>query len=114
MFLVFVNDLEEAENHTMTLDDHPLLCEYADVFLDEILGMPPQRDIDFQIDLVPGVEPISRAPCHMTTQELSELKLQLEELLAKGHIHPSVSPWGALVIFIKKKDGSLHLFIDYR
>ena len=73
------------------LDDHPLLHVYADVFPNEIPGMLPQRDIDFWIDLVLGAEPISRAPYRMTTQELSELKLQLEEFLAKGHIHPSVS-----------------------
>ena len=84
------------------------------MFPNEIPGMPPQRDIDFWIDLVLGVEPISQAPYRMTTQELSELKLQLEELLAKGHIRPSVSPWGAPVIFVKKKDGSLWLCIYYR
>ena len=61
-----------------------------------------------------GVEPISRAPYKMTTHELNELKIQLEELMEKGHIHPSVSPWGAPVIFVKKKDGSLRLCIDYR
>ena len=98
----------------VTLYDHPLLREYVDVFPDEIPGMPPQRDIDFRIDLVPGAEPISRAPYRMTTQELSELKLQLEELLAKGHTFPSVSPWGAPVIFVKKKDGLVCLCIDYR
>ena len=58
LFLVSISDLEEAESRTVTLDDHPLLREYADVFLDEIPGMPPQRDIDFRIDLVPGAEPI--------------------------------------------------------
>ena len=76
--------------------------------------MPPKRDIDFSIDLTPGAEPISKAPYHMTTQELSELRLQLEELLSKGSIQPSVSPWGARVLFVKKKDGSLCLCIDYR
>ena len=84
------------------------------MFPSEILGMPPKRDIDFCIDLVPGAEPISRAPYRMTTQELSELRLQLEDLLAKGCIRPSVSPWGVPVLFVKKKDGSLHLCIDYR
>lgn len=64
--------------------------------------------------MVPGAEPISRAPYRMTTQELSELKLKVEELLAKGFIRPSVSPWGVSVIFVKKKDGSLWLCIDYR
>ena len=76
--------------------------------------MPPPRAVDFHIDLVPGAKPVSRAPYRMTTHELSELKTQLEELLEKGHIRPSVSLWGAPVIFIKKKDGSLRLCIDYR
>ena len=75
MFVFFVCDLEEAKIYTMTLDDHPLLHEYADMFLDEILGMPPQHDIDFYIDLIPRAKPISRAPYRMTTQELSELRL---------------------------------------
>ena len=76
--------------------------------------MPPKRGINFRIDLVPGAEPISRAPNRMTTQELSELHLQLEELLAKGSIQPSVSPWGTPMLFMKKKDGFLRLCIDYR
>ena len=66
--------------------DHPILYEYANFFLSEILGMPPKRDIDFSIDLTLGAEPISIDPYHMTTQELSELCPQLEELLAKGSI----------------------------
>lgn len=97
----------------MSLDDHPLLREYENLFNDEIPGMPPKCDIDFHIDLIVGVEPISQAPYHMTTQELSELRLQLEELFTKGHIHPSVSPWGTKIIFVKNKHGSLYLFIDY-
>ena len=76
--------------------------------------MLPKRDIDFRIDLILGSDSISRAPYQMTTQELSELHLQHEDLLANGFIWLSVSPWGALVLFVKKKDGSLHLCIDYR
>ena len=76
--------------------------------------MLPRRAVDFHIDLVPGAEPISRAPYRMTTNELNELKIQLEELLEKGHIYPSVSPWGAPVIFVTKKDGSLRLCMDYQ
>lgn len=76
--------------------------------------MPPKREIDFRIDLVPGTEPISKTPYRMTAQELVELKIELEELLKKGLIRPSVSPWGSPVIFVKKKDGSLRLCIDYR
>ena len=75
--------------------------------------MPPKRDIDFHFDLIPRVEPLSRAPYRMNTQELSELCLQLEDLLSKGCIRLSVSPWKAPVLFMKKKDGSLCLCIDY-
>ncbi|KAH9288753.1 hypothetical protein KI387_032870 [Taxus chinensis] len=78
------------------LDDHPILREFTDVFLGELPGLPPPREIDFHIDLVPRAEPISRAPYQMTTPELYELKLQLEGLLEKGLICPTVSPWGAL------------------
>ena len=113
VFVVTVNEIDEEDSAGKTLD-HPILQEYADVFSSEILGMPLQRDIDFSIELTPRAEPISRAPYRMTTQELSELRLQLEELLAKGSIRPSVSPWGALVLFVKKKDGYLHLSIDYK
>ena len=77
VFAVTVNELDEEDPAGKTLD-HPILLEYADVFLSEILGMPPKRDIDFSIELTPGAEPISRAPYRMTTQELSELHLQLE------------------------------------
>ena len=76
--------------------------------------MPPKRDIDFYINLVLEAETISRYPYRMTTQELSALRLQLEDLLAKGCIRLSVSPWGAPVFFVKKKDGSLCLCINYR
>ncbi|KAH9312662.1 hypothetical protein KI387_027697, partial [Taxus chinensis] len=108
------SDRSEDESGGPSLDDHPILSEFADVFPGELPGLPPPREIDFHIDLVPGAEPISRAPYRMTTPELCELKLQLEGLLEKGLIRPSVSPWGAPVIFVKKKDGSLRLCIDYR
>ena len=76
--------------------------------------MPPERELEFTIDLKPGTEPIARTPYRMSTPELQELKMQLKELLDLGLIHPSVSPWGAPVIFIPKKDGSWRLCIDYR
>ena len=76
--------------------------------------MPPNREIEFSIDLLPGAAPISRAPYRMAPTELKELKEQLVELLDKGFIRPSASPWGAPVLFVKKKDGSLRLCIDYR
>lgn len=71
----------------------------------KILGIPPKRDIDYRIDLIPGTEPISKTPYHMTAHELGELKVQLEELLVKGLIRPSVSPWGAPVILLRRKMG---------
>jgi hypothetical protein len=75
--------------------------------------LPPRREIDFLIDLVPGVAPVSKTPYRMIIPELKELQMQLEELLKKGYIHPSASPWGALVLFVKNKDGTLRLCIDF-
>ncbi|KAA0061277.1 pol protein [Cucumis melo var. makuwa] len=88
--------------------------EYPDVFPDELPGLPPLREIDFAIELEPDTAPILRAPYRMAPAELKELKVQLQELLDKGFIRPSVSPWGAPVLFVKKKDGSMCLCIDYR
>ncbi len=75
--------------------------------------MPPAREVEFRIDLVPGTEPISKAPYRMAPAEMAELKLQLQELLDKGFIRPSVSPWGAPILFVKKKDGTMRMCIDY-
>jgi len=76
--------------------------------------MPPDRDIEFRIDLLPGTAPISTRPYRMDVKNLSELKKQIEELLAKGFIRPSSSPWGAPVIFVDKKDGTRRMCVDYR
>jgi hypothetical protein len=92
----------------------PVVCEYVDVFLDELPGMPPDRDIEFAIELQPGTTPISKRPYQMPPTELAELKKQLQELLDKGFIRPSTSPWGCPALFVKKKDESLRLCIDYR
>jgi hypothetical protein len=91
----------------------PVVCEYADVFLDELPGMPPDRDTEFAIELQPGTAPISKRPYKMPPAELVELKKQLQELLDKGFIRPSTSPWGCQALFVKKKDESLRLCIDY-
>nr|GFD03430.1 DNA/RNA polymerases superfamily protein [Tanacetum cinerariifolium] len=72
-------------------------------------GLPPAREIEFGIKLIPGAEPISKAPCRMTPVELKELKEQLQEMLENGFIRPSISPWGAPVLFVKNKDGSMRL-----
>jgi hypothetical protein len=91
----------------------PVVCGYADVFPDELLGMPPDRDIEFAIELHPRTTPISKRPYRMPPTELAELKKQLQELLDKGFIRPSTSPWGCPALFVKK-DESLRLCIDYR
>jgi hypothetical protein len=95
-------------------EDIPVVCEYADVFPDDLPGMPPNRDIEFIIKLQPGIAPISKRPYRMPPKELAELKLQLHDLLDKGFIHPSASPWGCLALFVKKKDDILRLRVDYR
>jgi hypothetical protein len=92
----------------------PVVCEYSDVFPDELPGMPPDRDIEFAIELQPGTAPISKRPYRMPPAELAELKKQLQELLDKGFIRPSTSPWGCPALFVKKKDESLRLCVDYR
>src|SRR4026208_655854 len=83
-------------------------------FLDDLPGMPPDRDIEFVIELQPGTAPISRSPYRMTPSELAELKVQLQELQDKGFIRPSTSPWGCPALFVKKKDHGLRLCVDYR
>jgi hypothetical protein len=88
--------------------------EFVDVFPEELPGMLLERELEFAIDLKSGTKPIARNPYRMSTPELQELKIQLKELLDLGLIRPSVSPWGAPVIFIRKKDGSWRLCIDYR
>jgi hypothetical protein len=91
-----------------------VVCEYPDVFPDELPGMPPERDIEFLIDLLPGTATIAKRPYRMSVDELEELKKQLKELLDKQFICPSSSSWGALVIFIEKKDGTQRMCVDYR
>ncbi|KAL0561145.1 hypothetical protein IC582_001565 [Cucumis melo] len=109
--LASVVDTREAD---VSLSSEPVVRDYPDVFPEELLGLPPHREVEFAIELEPGTVPISRAPYRMAPAELKELKVQLQELLDKGFIRPSVSPWGAPVLFVKKKDGSMRLCIDYR
>ncbi|KAG8471955.1 hypothetical protein CXB51_036468 [Gossypium anomalum] len=92
----------------------PVVCEFSDVFPEELPGLPPEREVEFSIDLIPGTTPISIAPYRKAPTELKELKTQLQELVDRGFIRPSHSPWGAPVLFVKKKNGSLRLCIDYR
>eukprot|EP00253_Pinus_taeda_P011891 PITA_11891 len=103
-----------SKDKSVSLNSIPVIQEFPDVFPEEIPGLPPRRNIDFTIELIPGAAPVSRAPYRMSTPELTELKMQLQELLDKEYIRPSVSPWGAPVLFVKKKDGTLRMCIDYR
>ena len=86
-----------------SLGDHPMPREYRDVFSEEVPGLPSRRDIDFSIELAPGAVPVSRTPYRISTPKLVELKLQLKEMMDKGYIRPSMSPWGAPVLFVKKE-----------
>jgi hypothetical protein len=99
--------LESVEDDKLSLEDHPTLREYRDVFPEEVSGLPLRRDTDFSIELAPGAVPMSRTPYRMSTPEIVEPKLQPKEMMDKGYIWPSVSPWGELVLFVKKKDGTL-------
>ncbi|XP_073351727.1 uncharacterized protein [Aegilops tauschii subsp. strangulata] len=106
---VHVNSLKGG-----SLEEVPVVRDYPDVFPEELPGMPPDRDIEFLIDLIPGTGPIAKRPYRMPPQELEELKKQIRELQAQGFIRPSSSPWGAPVLFVEKKDGTLRMCVDYR
>jgi hypothetical protein len=97
-----------------TLEEILVVQEYLDVFPEELSSMPPDRDIEFLIELLPGTPPISKRPYRMPVNELVELKKQLAELHAKRFICPSSSPWGAPMLFVEKKDGTQWMCIDYR
>jgi hypothetical protein len=96
-----------------SLDEIGIVREYPDVFPEELPGMPPNRDIEFMIELLPGTPPISKRPYNMLVNELVELKKQIAELQSKGFIRPSSSPWGAPVLFMEKKDGTQRMCVDY-
>jgi hypothetical protein len=98
----------------LKLEDIHVVQEFPDVFPDDLPGMPPERAIEFKIELQPGTALIAKAPYKMSPVELKELKIQLQGLLDKGYIHPSISPWGCLALFVEKKDKELRLCVDYR
>src|SRR3954467_11920515 len=97
-----------------TIEQVRRVCEYPDVFPDVLPGMPPDRDIEFIIELIPGTGPISQRPYSMNPSELAELKKQLDSMLEIRLIQPSASPWRSLVLFVDKKDGGNRLCTDYR
>ncbi|GJS68798.1 reverse transcriptase domain-containing protein [Tanacetum coccineum] len=96
------------------LEDVPVVQEFPEVFPEDLPGIPPTRQVEFRIDLVPGATPVAWAPYRLAPSEMKELAEQLQELTDKGFIRPSSSPWGAPVLFVKKKDGSFQMCIDYR
>ncbi|KAH9685116.1 hypothetical protein KPL70_013830 [Citrus sinensis] len=104
----------ETEEQRPKLEDIPVVNEFPEVFPEELPGLPLDREIEFKIILLPGTAPISKASYRMAPSELKKLKSQLQELLEEGYIRPNHSPWGATVLFVKKKDGSLQMCIDYR
>ncbi|KAL0358253.1 UNVERIFIED_CONTAM: Transposon Tf2-12 polyprotein, partial [Sesamum calycinum] len=104
----------DAEKVSPTLEEIPIVRDFPKVFPGDLPGLPSHREVNFNIKTLPGVAPISIALYRMALVELQELKKQLEELLEKGFVRPSISPWGAPVLFVKKKDGSMRLCVDYR
>ncbi|GKD51357.1 putative reverse transcriptase domain-containing protein [Tanacetum coccineum] len=105
---------EEEKSEGKQIKDVPIVRDFPEVFPEDLPGLPPARPVEFQIDLIPGASPIARAPYRLAPSELKELSEQLQELSDKGFIRPSSSPWGAPVLFVKKKDGSFRMCIDYR
>jgi hypothetical protein len=101
-------------HHTtaQNLEDILVACEFLDVFLEDLSDMPPDRNVEFTIELQPGTTPISRRPYKMAPKKLAKLKVQLKELLDKGYIRSRSSPWGCTTLFVKKKDQSLSLCVD--
>ncbi|GJV31507.1 putative reverse transcriptase domain-containing protein [Tanacetum coccineum] len=104
----------EDKSGEKRLEDVPIVQDFPEVFPEDLSGLPPTRQVEFQIDLVPGAAPVARAPYRLAPSEMKELSEQLQELLDKGFIKPSSSPWGAPVLFVKKKDRSFRMCIDYR
>ncbi|GKD78981.1 putative reverse transcriptase domain-containing protein, partial [Tanacetum coccineum] len=96
------------------MEDMSVIRYFPEVFPEELPGLPPPRQVEFQIDLVPRAAPIARAPYRLASSEMRELSVQLQELLEKGFIRPSSSPWGAPMLFVKKKDGSFRMCTNYR
>ncbi|GJV15222.1 hypothetical protein Tco_1360545 [Tanacetum coccineum] len=115
VFLAHITTKEaKDESEGKRLEDVPIVRDFPEVFPEDLSGIPPARQVEFQIDLVPGVAPVAQAPYRLAPSEMKELAEQLQELSDKGFIRPSSSPWGAHVLFVKKKDRSFCMCIDYR
>ncbi|GJW20529.1 putative reverse transcriptase domain-containing protein [Tanacetum coccineum] len=112
--LIIRAQIMEKKSDEKRLEDIPVVREFPKVFPKDLPGLPPVRQVEFQIDLIPGATPVARAPYRLAPSEMQELSNQLQELADRGFIRPSTSPWGAPVLFVKKKDGSFRMCIDYR
>ncbi|GJS41459.1 reverse transcriptase domain-containing protein [Tanacetum coccineum] len=113
VFLIQMMKKEETEASEKRIEDVSVVRDFPEVFPEDLPGLPPTRQVEFHIELIPGAEPAARAPYHLTPAEMKELSEQLKELSDKGFIRPSSSPWGAPILFVKKKDGSFRMCIDY-
>ncbi|GJU44504.1 putative reverse transcriptase domain-containing protein [Tanacetum coccineum] len=106
--------LMSTKANELTLSDIPIVRDFEDAFLDDLSGLPPQRQVEFRIDLIPGATPVEKSPYRLEPLEMQELSKQLQELQDKEFYRPSYSPWGASILFAKKKDGSFRMCLDYR
>ncbi|GJY67098.1 hypothetical protein Tco_0469336, partial [Tanacetum coccineum] len=104
----------EKKSDERRLEDILVVREFLEVFPEDLPGLPPVYEVEFQIDLMPGAAPVARAPYRLAPSEIQELSDQLQELADIGFIRPSTSPWGAPILIVKKKDGSFRMCIDYR
>jgi hypothetical protein len=96
------------------IEEIPVVYEFPDVFPEELTELPPDRDVEFVIELIPGTGPVAKSPYWMLSDELDELKKHLKKLLEQGFVRPSASPWGSPMLFVEKKDGTKRMCIDYR
>ncbi|GKF84602.1 hypothetical protein Tco_0249500 [Tanacetum coccineum] len=112
--LIIRAQVMEKKSDEKQLEDIPVVREFSEVFPKNLPGLPLVRQVEFQIDLIPGAAPVARAPYRLAPSEMQELSDQLQELADQGFIRPSTSPWGAPVLFVKKKDRSFRMCIDYR
>nr|GFA74928.1 putative reverse transcriptase domain-containing protein [Tanacetum cinerariifolium] len=109
-----LKQLKTMKVNESKLKDIPVVREFPDVFPENLSGLPPSRKVEFRIDLIHGAMPVAKSPYRLAPTKMQELANQLKELQDKGFIRPSSSPWGAPVLFVKKKDGSFRMCIDYR
>jgi hypothetical protein len=116
LHLLTISRIKVSLHHLVELkpEDIHVVREYPDVFLDELPGMPPERAIEFKIELQLGIAPVAKAPYKMSHMEMKELKVLLQGLLDKVYIRPSTSPWGCSTLFVEKKDKELRLCVNYR